>query len=53
MIESVDSEEEGQEDTSVRLINGVAGSGKTLILINRAALYCKNTLKKGASCDTQ
>ncbi len=26
---------------SVRLINGVAGCGKTLILINRAILYCK------------
>lgn len=30
-----------QEDFSVRLINGVAGSGKTLILINRALLFCK------------
>ncbi|MEZ5534233.1 MAG: AAA family ATPase [Thiolinea sp.] len=29
------------EDFSVRLINGVAGSGKTLILINRALLFCK------------
>lgn len=29
------------EELSVRLINGVAGSGKTLILINRALLYCK------------
>ncbi|MES2675659.1 MAG: UvrD-helicase domain-containing protein [Pseudomonadota bacterium] len=29
------------DDYSVRLINGVAGSGKTLILINRAILYCK------------
>lgn len=28
------------DDYSVRLINGVAGSGKTLILINRAILYC-------------
>ena len=26
---------------TVRLINGVAGCGKTLILINRALLYCK------------
>ncbi|MFM2610959.1 3'-5' exonuclease [Vibrio campbellii] len=46
MVESVDSEEEGQEDISVRLINGVAGSGKTLILINRAALYCKKYPEK-------
>ena len=29
------------ESFSVRLINGVAGCGKTLILINRALLYCK------------
>ncbi len=46
MVESVDAEEEGQEDISVRLINGVAGSGKTLILINRAALYCKKYPEK-------
>ncbi|OEE34644.1 UvrD-helicase domain-containing protein [Vibrio genomosp. F10] len=46
MVESVDSEEEDQEDISVRLINGVAGSGKTLILINRAALYCKKYPEK-------
>ncbi|MDN3701650.1 hypothetical protein QWY96_13455 [Vibrio artabrorum] len=46
MVESVDSEEEAQEDISVRLINGVAGSGKTLILINRAALYCKKYPEK-------
>ena len=30
-----------EEGFSVRLINGVAGCGKTLILINRALLYCK------------
>ncbi|MBX2808893.1 MAG: AAA family ATPase [Cellvibrionaceae bacterium] len=29
------------EHFSVRLINGVAGCGKTLILINRARLYCQ------------
>lgn len=46
MVQSVDAEEEGQEDISVRLINGVAGSGKTLILINRAALYCKKYPEK-------
>nr|MBX2859309.1 AAA family ATPase [Cellvibrionaceae bacterium] len=31
---------------SVRLINGVAGCGKTLILINRAILYCKHFPKR-------
>ena len=36
------------EDFSVRLINGVAGSGKTLILINRALLYCKKYPNKNA-----
>ncbi|PHM59266.1 UvrD-helicase domain-containing protein [Xenorhabdus sp. KK7.4] len=41
MVESVDIAEEQQEDFSVRLINGVAGSGKTLILINRAIIFCK------------
>ena len=34
-------DEEDSGEFSVRLINGVAGSGKTLILINRAILYCK------------
>lgn len=29
------------QDYTVRLLNGVAGSGKTLILINRALLYCQ------------
>lgn len=29
------------EENSIRLINGVAGSGKTLILINRALTYCQ------------
>ena len=33
--------ESAREDYSVRLINGVAGSGKTLILLNRARLYCE------------
>lgn len=43
------NETEGlQEDFSVRLINGVAGSGKTLILINRALLYCKKYPEKQA-----
>ncbi|MDE1329027.1 UvrD-helicase domain-containing protein [Vibrio aestuarianus] len=46
MVQSVDAEEEDQEDISVRLINGVAGSGKTLILINRATLYCKKYPEK-------
>lgn len=31
---------DSDDDFSVRLINGVAGCGKTLILINRAILYC-------------
>lgn len=34
------------DNNSVRLINGVAGSGKTLILINRAILYCKKYPKR-------
>lgn len=34
------------ESFSVRLINGVAGCGKTLILINRAILYCKKYPQK-------
>lgn len=34
------------ESFSVRLINGVAGCGKTLILINRALLYCKKYPEK-------
>ncbi len=41
LFESVDREEEKQEEFSVRLINGVAGSGKTLILVNRAMIFCK------------
>ncbi|BDU36697.1 UvrD-helicase domain-containing protein [Vibrio nigripulchritudo] len=41
MLEQADSSEESQDDFSVRLINGVAGSGKTLILINRAMAFCK------------
>lgn len=41
MLNDVDESDELQEDFTVRLINGVAGSGKTLILINRALLYCK------------
>ncbi len=40
MLESADPNDELQDDVSVRLINGVAGSGKTLILINRAILFC-------------
>jgi superfamily I DNA/RNA helicase len=36
-----DRDADDGEELSVRLINGVAGSGKTLILINRAILYCK------------
>jgi len=36
------------EGFSVRLINGVAGCGKTLILINRALLYCKKYPDKEA-----
>jgi len=35
-----------EESFSVRLINGVAGCGKTLILINRALLYCKKYPEK-------
>ena len=43
IIESLDREEEEKEGYSVRLINGVAGSGKTLIIINRIlALLKKN-----------
>lgn len=41
LFESVDSEEEKQDEFSVRLINGVAGSGKTLILVNRAMIFCR------------
>ncbi|MGF1731229.1 UvrD-helicase domain-containing protein [Photobacterium kasasachensis] len=41
LLESIDQTEEKQEELSVRLINGVAGSGKTLILINRAIIYCR------------
>ncbi|WP_367317510.1 UvrD-helicase domain-containing protein (plasmid) [Vibrio coralliilyticus] len=41
ILESVDKDEENNNEFSVRLINGVAGSGKTLILINRAIIYCK------------
>jgi hypothetical protein len=37
-----------EDDFSVRLINGVAGCGKTLILINRAILYCKKYPDKKA-----
>lgn len=48
MIESVDIVEEQQDDFSVRLINGVAGSGKTLILINRAITFCKKFPHKQA-----
>ncbi|EHI9239022.1 TPA: DNA helicase [Vibrio vulnificus] len=46
IMESVDPDEEQQDEFSVRLINGVAGSGKTLILINRAILYCKKYPEK-------
>ena len=46
IMESVDQDEEQQDEFSVRLINGVAGSGKTLILINRAILYCKKFPEK-------
>ncbi|MCC4817236.1 DNA helicase [Vibrio lentus] len=46
ILESVDQDEEQQDEFSVRLINGVAGSGKTLILINRAILYCKKFPEK-------
>ena len=42
------SSESLAEDFSVRLINGVAGCGKTLILINRALLYCKKYPDKNA-----
>ena len=35
------NQNELDEKFSVRLINGVAGCGKTLILINRALLFCK------------
>lgn len=41
IIEDSSAIELETEELSVRLINGVAGSGKTLILINRALLYCK------------
>ena len=41
ILESVNKSEEEQEGFSVRLINGVAGSGKTLILINRAIALLK------------
>lgn len=35
-----------QDDYNLSLINGVAGSGKTLILMNRALLYHKNNPTK-------
>ena len=39
--ETEDSLDKKQDSTfSIRLINGVAGCGKTLILINRAMLFC-------------
>jgi len=41
MVEDTEGDDYGHEEFPVRLINGVAGSGKTLILINRAILYCK------------
>ncbi len=41
MLEKVDESDVHEEDFSVRLINGVAGSGKTLILIARALLLCR------------
>lgn len=42
MVSEPDQEEYAENDNHhVRLINGVAGSGKTLILINRAIMYCK------------
>ncbi|MEY8239016.1 MAG: hypothetical protein RPT25_01635 [Cycloclasticus sp.] len=47
MFES-SSDEELEDNFSVRLINGVAGSGKTLILINRAILFCKKYPEKNA-----
>ncbi len=48
MIEQADSNDEMQDEVSVRLINGVAGSGKTLILINRAIAFCKKHPDKKA-----
>lgn len=48
MLEQADLNDEPQEDVSVRLINGVAGSGKTLILINRAIAFCKKHPDKNA-----
>jgi hypothetical protein len=48
MLDHVDSNEDPQEEFSVRLINGVAGSGKTLILINRAIAFCKKNPDKKA-----
>ncbi|MBF4227350.1 ATP-dependent helicase, partial [Vibrio anguillarum] len=48
MLEQADVSEESQDDFSVRLINGVAGSGKTLILINRAIAFCKKHPDKKA-----
>jgi hypothetical protein len=41
MVEDSEEDDHEHEEFTVRLINGVAGSGKTLILINRAILYCK------------
>jgi hypothetical protein len=35
------SSESFDDSFSIRLVNGVAGCGKTLILVNRAILYCK------------
>ena len=46
-IQMVD-EPDNSHRMSIRLINGVAGCGKTLILINRAILYCKKYPDKQA-----
>ncbi|SGZ09234.1 UvrD-helicase domain-containing protein [Moritella viscosa] len=45
MLDSEIAPKESIENT-VRLINGVAGCGKTLILINRALLYCNKFPEK-------
>ncbi|AZZ92135.1 DNA helicase [Hahella sp. KA22] len=41
-----EEDKDASEELNIRLINGVAGSGKTLILINRALLYCRKYPEK-------
>ncbi|MBS7325152.1 MAG: UvrD-helicase domain-containing protein [Thiopseudomonas sp.] len=46
LLHAAEDSPSDKDDYSVNLINGVAGSGKTLILINRALLYQKKNPDK-------